>query len=191
MTNRARLIATAVGALALAGAIAVWHAREAPDRAAKREAAPSPAAPQEIAPAEPAKPMSAPVPAAGPAAAAPNLPPDAAPPSVIAQRMAARVTEAVLMARLREVAKTDSVQAIEIARAGNKQYPDSPDAPERTSILIHALVTQDKLSEGRAEAEYMVNHYPDSSWVRGIERFTGAHRHRNIRVNDAGQIEYY
>jgi len=53
------------------------------------------------------------------------------------------------------------------------------------------MVTQDKLSEGRAEAEYMVNHYPDSKWVREIEGFTGAHRHRNIRVNDAGQLEYY
>jgi len=52
-------------------------------------------------------------------------------------------------------------------------------------------VTQNQLSEGRAEAEYMVNHYPDSSWVRDIEGFTCAHRHRNIRVNDAGQLEYY
>ena len=101
------------------------------------------------------------------------------------------MNEAVLMAHLREVARTDSAQAIEIARAGNKRFPDSPDAPERTSILIHALITQDKLSEGRAEAEYMVNHFPDSSWVRDIEGFTGAHRHRNIRVNDAGQLEYY
>ena len=56
---------------------------------------------------------------------------------------------------------------------------------------LHALVTQNQLSEGRAEAEYMVNHYPDTSWVREIEGFTGAHRHRNIRLNDAGQLEYY
>ncbi len=68
------------------------------------------------------------------------------------------MNEAVLMAHLRELARSDSAQAIEIARAGNKKFPDSPDAPERTSILIHALITQDKLSEGRAEAEYMVNH---------------------------------
>jgi hypothetical protein len=107
------------------------------------------------------------------------------------QALAARMSEAVLMVRLREIAKTDSAQAIELARAGNKQFPDSADAPERTSILIHALVTQNQLSEARGEAEYMVNHFPDSSWVRDIEGFTGAHRHRNIRVNDAGQIEYY
>ena len=101
------------------------------------------------------------------------------------------MNEAVLMAHLREVAKTDSAQTIEIARAGNERFPDSPDAPERYSILIHALTTQNQISEARGEAEYMVNHFPDSSWVRGIEGFTGAHRHRNIRVNDAGQLEYY
>jgi hypothetical protein len=32
----------------------------------------------------------------------------------------------------------------------------------------------------------MVKHYPDADWVREIERFTGAHRHRNIRANSAG-----
>lgn len=188
MTNKARLISIAAGALILAGVIAVWHGRKE-DTGEPVTPAPEPAA---------APPSAAPAPAAAahpsppaPAAAAPNTRPDAAPPPPSVQAMVARMTEAVLMARLREVAKTDSAQTIEIARAGNKQYPDSPDAPERTSILIHALVTQDRLSEGRAEAEYMVNHYPDSSWVRDIEGFTGAHRHRNIRLNDAGQLEYY
>jgi hypothetical protein len=182
----------ASGALILAGVIAVWNARRQESAAPAQARAPE-------SPVEPARPTPPPAPApappppaaAGPAASAPNLAPDAAPPSARAQAAVARMSEAVLMARLREVARTDSAQAIEIARAGNKQYPDSPDAPERTAILIHALVTQNKLSEGRAEAEYMVNHYPDSSWVREIERFTGAHRHRNIRVNDAGQLEYY
>jgi len=121
-----------------------------------------------------------------PAAAVP-----APPPSPKVQAAVDRMNEAVLMAQLREVAKKDSAQAIELARAGNKKFPDSPDAPERAYILIHALITQNQLSEGRAEAEYMVNHYPDSHWVRDIEGFTGAHRHRNIRVNDAGQLEYY
>jgi len=189
VTSKARLIATATGALVLAGAIAVWHAREEPEAPARSQAAAAPSEPA------PTPPPVAPAPtttgAAGPPAAAPNLPPSAPPPSAAVQAAAARMSEAVMMARLREVAKTDSAQAIELARVGNKQYPDSPDAPERTSILIHALVTQDKLSEGRAEAEYMVNHYPDSKWVRDIEGFTGAHRHRNIRVNDAGQLEYY
>ena len=189
MSSRSRLIGTAAAALILAGLIAVWHARREQSEEAAAPAAPAQPATTPPAPAPPVTP--APAPAPGPAAAAPNLPPDAAPPSTRAQVMVARMNEAVLMAHLREIAKTDSAQAVEIARAGNKRYPDSADAPERTSILIHALVTQDKLSEARAEAEYMVNHYPDSKWVRDIEGFTGAHRHRNIRVNDAGQLEYY
>jgi hypothetical protein len=184
--DRARLIATAIGALVLAALIVVWQgARER--NAPSRTEAPSP--PPTTGIAQPAPP--APVPAPGPTAVAQNLPPDAAAPPANVQAAVAKMNEAVLMARLREVAKSDPVQAIDLARAGNRKFPDSPDAPERSSILIHALVSQNQLSEGRAEAEYMVNHYPDSSWVREIEGFTGAHRHRNLRVNDAGQLEYY
>ena len=191
MTGKVRLIATAVGALVLAIVIAVWHGLSTDESdAAKRAASAPPAAPDAAPPAPPSPPPPA-APPSGPAAAAQNAPPDAAVPAPNVQAAVARMNEAVLMAHLREVARSDSAQAIEIARAGNKKFPDSPDAPERTSILIHALITQDKLSEGRAEAEYMVNHYPDSKWVRDIEGFTGAHRHRNIRVNDAGQLEYY
>jgi hypothetical protein len=187
VTNKTRLTVTAIGALVLAGAIAVWNAWSE-----KREAAGGAtmaAAPKPTPAAQPAPPPPAPAP--GPVAAAQNTPPPAPPPSVSAETAVARMNEAVLMARLREVAQSDSALAIELARAGNKKFPDSPDAPERASILIHALVTQNQLSDGRAEAEYMVNHYPDSKWVREIEGFTGAHRHRNIRVNDAGQLEYY
>lgn len=93
------------------------------------------------------------------------------------------------MARLRSAAATDSAQAVELARAGNRRFPDSDSAPERTSILIHALANLDRVREARGEAERMVNHYPDSSWVREIEGFSGAHRHRNLVVGDGGQIE--
>ena len=188
MANRNRLIATAIGALILAVAIAVWHGISGDVEQDRRQATvhPEPAE----APAPPAPSPAAPPPQ-GPAAVAQNAAPDAAQPPPGMEAAVARMNEAVLMARLREVAQTDSAQTIELARAGNKKFPDSPDAPERESILIHALVTQNQLSDARAEAEYMVNHYPDSSWVRQIEGFTGAHRHRNIRVNDAGQLEYY
>ena len=95
------------------------------------------------------------------------------------------------MARLRKLAETDSEAAIRLAREGNRRFPGSADAPERTSILIHALANVGRSMEARGEAEKMVNEAPDSEWVRDIERFTGAHRHRNVRVNDAGVIEYY
>jgi hypothetical protein len=101
------------------------------------------------------------------------------------------MSEAVLMARLRDAAKAEPKLAVELARTGNKRFPDSADAPERTALLIHALADLGQGPEARGEAEQMVNHYPDSAWVREIEAFTGAHRHRNVRVNDAGQLEYY
>ena len=93
------------------------------------------------------------------------------------------------MARLREAAGSDPALAIQLARAGNRRFPDSPDAPERYSILIRALASKGQTSSARGEAEYMVNHFGDSTWVREIESFSGAHRHRNIRVTDAGIIQ--
>jgi hypothetical protein len=186
VNGKQRLVAIAIGALIIAIAIAGWRALSSNETSDEKTATEAPAAPP--APALPAPPAQS---ASPPAAAAQNAAPDAAAPSARVEAMVSRMNEGVLMAHLREVARTDSAQTIEIARAGNKRFPDSPDAPERYSILIHALITQNQLSEGRAEAEYMVNHFPDSQWVRDIEGFTGAHRHRNIRVNDAGQLEYY
>jgi hypothetical protein len=95
------------------------------------------------------------------------------------------------MKQLRGLAGTDRRRAIELAREGNARFPDSPEASERTAILIHALAGEGYASEARKAAEDMVNHYPDSSWVRDIEEFTGAHRHRNLRLNADGGLEYY
>jgi hypothetical protein len=94
------------------------------------------------------------------------------------------------MVRLRAAAEHDPAQAIALAREGNRRWPRSADGPERSSILVHALAATGHSMEARGEAERMVNDAPDSPWVREIERFTGAHRHRNVRVNDAGMVEY-
>ena len=130
---------------------------------------------------------SAPAPAR--TAAAPR--PPALVPAAPTAAPAGPLSETQLMARLRSIKESNPAAAIELARDGNKRFPETADAPERASILIHALASQGASSEARGEAEQMVNHYPDSEWVREVERFTGAHRHRNIRVNDAGQLEYY
>ena len=134
-------------------------------------------------------------PAVPPATPPPTIPPSTAvrtaSPQAKPSTPATPLTESGLMARLREIKSKNPSLAIELAREGNRRFPDSADAPERHAILIHALADAERRSEVRGEAEYMVNHYPDSDWVRDIERFTGAHRHRNIRLNDAGQLEYY
>ena len=91
------------------------------------------------------------------------------------------------MTRLRKIKGDDPTAALALAREGNQRFRDSAEAPERASIIVHALSTLGRPSEARGEAEQMVNHYPDSDWVREVETFMGAHRHRNLRMNDAGQ----
>jgi hypothetical protein len=116
------------------------------------------------------------------------------PPALLTAPTAAptgQLNEPQLMARLRSIKDSNPVAAIDLARDGNKRFPDTADAPERASILIHALANAEQRSEARGEAEQMVNHYPDSEWVREVERFTGAHRHRNLRLNDAGEVVSY
>jgi hypothetical protein len=164
-------------ALLVACLVAVWRVR-----AASRPGAPEATTSE----APPAAPQPAPAPPAAPQAA-PNPPRR---PTLTGRDLAA-LEEGRLMARLRAVAPGDPALAVTLAREGNRRFPDSTDAPERTSILIHALAATGQSGPARGEAEAMVNHYPDSPWVREIETFTGAHRHRNVRVNDAGQVEFY
>jgi hypothetical protein len=170
-TNRSRVTALLAVALTV-GAVLWWRAGERVTPAAANVAA-----------------LPDPPPAPAPAQAAPPAP---APLAMVPARQepSKKMDEKLLMARLREVAKTDSAKAISLAEEGNRRFPDSADAPERESILIHALANAERRSEARGRAEYMVNHYPDSDWVRDVEAFTGAHRHRNVTVNDAGQLIY-
>jgi hypothetical protein len=98
--------------------------------------------------------------------------------------------EGDLMRALRGAREHDPALAVELAREGNRRFPNSADAPERSSILIHALAEQGLAAEARGAAEEMVNQAPDSAWVREIEQFTGAHRHRNVRVDERGRLRY-
>ena len=111
--------------------------------------------------------------------------------SGLSEHDVAQLDEARLMARLRAAAESDPPLAITLAREGNRRFPHGADVAERTSILIHTLSANGQSMEARGEAERMVNDLPDSAWVREVERFTGAHRHRNVRINDAGVLEYY
>jgi hypothetical protein len=170
-TTRNRVWAGLIVAVGVGlGAAAFLRAKPAPVAApAEEQAQPAPVAPVPV--------------AATPAAPAPAAPPHAG------SEAAASLSEPVLMARLRGVAGSNFPLAVELARAGNRRFPDSPNAPERASILIHALAAQGMARQARGEAEYAVNHYPDSSWVQEIEGFTGAHRHRNLTLTDGGVIQ--
>jgi hypothetical protein len=170
------------------GAAAYLRAKPAPTEplAEERPVAAPPAAP---APASPAVAPPSPAPPESHVPGPDRSPSTTAAPPPAGSEAAAPLNEAVLMARLRSVAGSNFPLAVELARAGNRRFPDSPDAPERASILIHALAAQGMAQEARGEAEYAVNHYPDSSWVHDVEGFTGAHRHRNLILTDGGMIQ--
>jgi len=161
--------------LALAAALIFWSAHRTPARDEQR----AQSAAQRDEP-----PLNAAVSTAEPAA--PKLPA----PSAAEARSSAPTPEAALMDELRKFKDADPEFAIERAREGNRRFPASTDAPERSSILIHALAALGHSAEARGEAETMVNHYPDSEWVREVERFTGAHRHRNAHLAANGQLAF-
>jgi hypothetical protein len=185
----------AIGAVLLLGVLAVvfWRAGASSGGAAKKgeSTGGEKSTPEAAKPSPPA--LARPLSSAAPAS---TVTPSTAP---VTKRRPAKplsgpeqLAEASLMARLREArAGGNQSLAIDLAREGNRRFPDSTNAPERHSILIHALADAERRSEVRGEAEFMVNHYPDSDWVREIEGFTGAHRHRNVRLTDAGDLQYY
>ena len=77
------------------------------------------------------------------------------------------------------------------AREGISRLSRRSGVAEREAILIHELAARGSSSAARARAEQVVNDYADSEWVREIERFTGAHRHRNLRINEQGSLETF
>lgn len=128
---------------------------------------------------------------------APVRPPSAPQPSyatssVVTAAMPSELPdEGAIMSELRAIKDRDPKRALELARQGNRRFPNTPEAAERASIAIHALSDLGLGSEARGEAEDMVNRYPDGKWVHEVEQFTGAHRHRNVRLNAEGKIEFY
>lgn len=203
---KARFIAAAaIVLLAIAAAFVVWRGGSDASRdpattpaiapaagSPSSSTAPLPHRPPEVKPQPPPPPRqpTAPTTTPGEAVAAPAAPRFPPPPADIVASIA-KLDESVVMARVREAAQSDPELAIQLARAANLRFPDTALAPERHSIIIHALAGQGKAGKARGEAEYAVNHYPDGPWVREIEAFTGAHRHRNLRVNDAGVLVPY
>jgi hypothetical protein len=187
-TTRLKIL-LGLGAVALALVLARGRPRRDLEPPADQRAGPSTAPPAAAPPAGSVPPPAEPPPAVSHPPGPDRSPSTTAAPPPPGSEAAKPLSEAVLMARLRQAAGSDYPLAVELARAGNRRFPDSSEAPERASILIHALAAQGMAREARGEAEYAVNHYPDSPWVRDIEGFTGAHRHRNLVLTDGGQIQ--
>jgi hypothetical protein len=164
-----------VGAGLAVAAVGVWMAVPRP----KVAAAPPAYAPMKL---EALVAAPAPTPPR-PMAADASVPPTPTPKSAAKKAVAAKpklLTEPELLEKLRKAQDTDDYMlSYELAREGQRRFPDSPDAPEIAAMVVKSLARQGKISEARAEAETMVNKYAGTHWAREVERHTGAHPTRN------------
>jgi hypothetical protein len=78
--------------------------------------------------------------------------------------------EALLMAKLRDLASLDLELSLKLAREGNDLYPDSPEAAERAWFVCKSLTGLGRTDEARAEALKMVEKYPGTSFTNDVQR---------------------
>lgn len=87
--------------------------------------------------------------------------------------------EDTLAESMHRLEATDPAAALELARQGQRRWPDGPRAAEFAAIEVKCLYLLGKPSEGRGAAEAMVNKYRNSTWALEVERQTGAHPYVN------------
>jgi hypothetical protein len=129
-------------------------------------------------PAVPGRDAPAPAPAA--ARAVPPAPPDAAVPpraQPLPENAASRATkinaaayQTEHMDALRQLVETDPQKAIELARVANRRFPNSPEAAERSWIVVKGLANLKRFHDARDEAKVMVQKYPGNKFALDAER---------------------
>ena len=156
------LVIVALGALCLAVVVALGRHRHddavVPENAsegADRATEPSPASMP--APVRPPAPVPAP-----PPVMAGRPPPAAAP--------APAITEKALMAAIRDLGASDPAHTLELARDGNRLFPKSADAAERSWTICKSLAALGRFHEAQIEARLLVQQYPDTTWASDVTR---------------------
>lgn len=88
-------------------------------------------------------------------------------------------SEDSLAESMHRIESTDPAAALELARQGQRRWPDGPRAAEFAATEVKCLYLLGRPSEGRGAAEAMVNKYRNSTWALEVERQTGAHPYVN------------
>jgi len=158
--NRSAKIAVslcACAAMVVGAVVALRHPRQPPAAASSDTTGEPPPLVEAAAP-DPG-PRVATAPAAEPVRPRPR---PAAPPRSL--------TEPVLMAAIRELGAADPARALELAREGNRRFPNSADAAERTWTICKSLAALGRFAEAQQEARQMVQQYPDTAWASDVRR---------------------
>ena len=156
-----------LGALCVAGVVALGrHLHE--DAAIPENGG------EEAQPATEPSPASRPVPVPVPMPVRAAAPVPASPPVMATRPPAAAaspaVTESALMAALRDLGASDPARALELAREGNRRFPKSADAAERSWTICKSLAALGRFSDAQIEARQLVHQYPDTTWASDVKR---------------------
>jgi hypothetical protein len=74
------------------------------------------------------------------------------------------------MSALRNLGGSDPARALELAREGNRQFPNGADAAERSWTICKSLAALGRSSEAQDEARRMVEQYPGTTWASDVRR---------------------
>jgi len=99
--------------------------------------------------------------------AAPSVQPRAAPSA--APSSAKPVDEASLLAKLHDLAASDPLLSLKLAREAVERFPDSPNAPEFEWNVVKALFNMHRIEEAKDEARIMLWKYPDNYYALDVE----------------------
>jgi hypothetical protein len=120
-------------------------------------------------PASPSEPAAAPMPAPRLALTPPSR--DAG----IADTNRAVPDEQALMERIRAVVQSNPPLAEALAREGRSRFPNGPEADERDSLLVDALINQQRIGAARSETYYYFDHHPGGRFSNHLLIMTGVH----------------
>jgi len=77
------------------------------------------------------------------------------------------------MRRIRALVKTDPVRAEQLAREARRRFPKGAEADERDSLLVDALINQQRIGRARDETYYYFDHHPNGRFRDHLSVMTG------------------
>jgi hypothetical protein len=79
-------------------------------------------------------------------------------------------SEDQLMTTLRDLGASDPARTLDLAREGNRRFPSSADAPERSWMICKSLAALGHFAAAQDEARQVVARYPGTTWAGDLRR---------------------
>jgi hypothetical protein len=83
--------------------------------------------------------------------------------------------EASLMRQIRALVKREPARAEQLAREARRRFPEGAEADERDSLLVDALINQQRIGRARDETYYYFDHHPKGRYGDHLSVMTGVH----------------